>query len=246
VVPPPADAADFQPDARFVEFRATKDRRLRGELVESHMGLAHHIAARYDGRGVEREDLRQVALLGLVKAVDRFDPERGVAFPTFAGVTIEGELKRHFRDATWPVKVPRRVKDLHVSVRRFTEELRHELDRAPTVRELAARLGVSDDEVIEALSASEAYSQGSLSAPPSEGGTSEAALGTEDLGLGHVVSEMTVRKLLEELPERERTIVELRFYEDLTQSEIAERVGLSQMHVSRLLRRSFATLRRKL
>lgn len=227
----------------FAEFAATGSRALRNRIVETHLGLAHLLASRYRRAGADEEDLQQVAFLGLVKAVDRFDPDRGVAFGTFAGRTIDGELKRHFRDRTWVLRVPRSIKDLHVSVRRASEEMEQQLGRSPTVRELADRLDVSTDDVVGALGAASARRTGRLAqtdddAPPDH----VAALGRPG-GTAAVDDRDQVERLLAVLPEREQEIVRLRFYEQLSQEQIAERVGLSQMHVSRLLRQSFARMR---
>jgi RNA polymerase sigma-B factor len=232
-------------DELFVEFARTRSRRLRNELVERHMGLAAHVARRFGRRGPSDDDLRQVAFLALVKAVDRFEPERKVAFSTFAGRTIEGEIKRHFRDNTWTVSVPRSAKEIHLQLRRATDELTQILGRAPTAGQLAERLGVAIDVVIEGIAAGSAYATASLDAPAVvEGQTTE--LGTEDPGYGYVADSSVVAELIGRLPEREQEIVRLRFYEELTQGEIADRMGMSQMHVSRLLRRSFEQMRRQL
>jgi RNA polymerase sigma-B factor len=232
-------------DEMFVEFARTRSRTLRNELVERHMGLAAHVARRFGRRGPSDDDLRQVAFLALVKAVDRFEPERNVAFSTFAGRTIEGEIKRHFRDNTWTVSVPRSAKEIHLQLRRATDELTQILGRAPTVGQLAERLGVETDVVIEGIAAGSAYATASLDAPVvAEGQTTE--LGTEDPGYGYVADSSMVAELIGRLPEREQEIVRLRFYEELTQGEIADRMGMSQMHVSRLLRRSFEQMRRQL
>ncbi|MBS1836380.1 MAG: SigB/SigF/SigG family RNA polymerase sigma factor [Actinobacteria bacterium] len=230
-------------DERFRRFAATRDRALRNELVEQHLGLAHHFAARYRRSGVEDDDLHQVAFLGLVKAVDRFDPDRGVAFSTFAGRTIDGELKRHFRDRTWSLRVPRSVKDLHVAVRRASEELQQQLARSPTVRELADYLGVSHDEVLGAIAAVSARRTGSLDRPDDDLASDRVAGIGRPGGTAAIEDRDAVERLLATLAPREREIVRLRFFEQLSQDQIAERVGLSQMHVSRLLRQSFARMR---
>ena len=230
-------------DERLVRFAATRDRALRNEIVEDHIGLAHHFASRYRRSASDDEDLRQVALLGLVKALDRFDPDRGVAFSTFAGRTIDGELKRHFRDQTWALRVPRSVKDLHVSVRRASEELEQRLSRSPTVSELAEHLGVAVDEVVGAVGAGGARRAGSLDQPGDDAPTDhETALG-RPAGTSFVEDRDQVARLLSTLEPREQEIIRLRFYEQMSQEQIADRVGLSQMHVSRLLRKSFAALR---
>jgi RNA polymerase sigma-B factor len=238
-------STDPDEDALFEEFARTRSRRLRNELVERHMGLAAHVARRFGRRGPSDDDLRQVAFLALVKAVDRFEPERNVAFSTFAGRTIEGEIKRHFRDNTWTVSVPRSAKEVHLQLRRATDELTQSLGRAPTVPQLAARLGVETDVVIEGIAAGSAYSTASLDSPALVEGPG-AELGAEDPGFGYVADSSVVGELISRLPSREREIVRLRFYDELTQGEIADRMGMSQMHVSRLLRRSFEQMRRQL
>ncbi|GJM39434.1 MAG: hypothetical protein DHS20C19_28010 [Acidimicrobiales bacterium] len=230
----------------FHAYKLKRRRAVRNQLVEEHMGFAHHIAHRYRNRGVADDDLHQVALVGLVKAVDRFDPDFGVAFTTFAGRTIEGEVKRHFRDATWAVRVPRSMKDTSLRVRAASDELGQTLGRPPTVPEVASHVGIDTDEVVAALAASEAYGTDSL-VTGSEGGDAprdrEDVLGTVDDELESTADRALVESLLELLSERDRQIVELRFYEQLSQQEIADRVGVSQMHVSRLLTRSLTLMR---
>jgi RNA polymerase sigma-B factor len=229
----------------FREFRRTQSRRTRNELVERHMGLAAHVARRFGRRGPSDDDLRQVAFLALVKAVDRFDPERNVAFSTFAGRTIEGEIKRHFRDHTWTVRVARSTKETHLRLRRATDELTQQLGRSPTVAQLAEFARLDVDEVLEAIAAGSAYSTASLDAPTGDDGEGSRQLGAEDVGFDHVADVSLVTELMRKLPAREREIVRLRFFEELSQSEIAVRVGISQMHVSRLLRRSFEEMRKE-
>lgn len=229
----------------FVRYRANPTRRGRNQLVELHMGLAAHIARRLS-RGSNDQDIRQVAMVGLVKAVDRFDPERGTPFAAFAGRTIEGEIKRHFRDRTWSVRVPRSAKELHLAVRRANDELQQVLHRSPTVDELAAHLDVDRDDVITGLAAGASYSTSSLDSGPSDDSVAtdhRSALAMIDSGFEHSEHRDMVSELLQRLPERERAIVSMRFFEELSQTEIAERVGISQMHVSRLLRASFEKMR---
>ncbi len=230
----------------FLAYRANPSRRLRNQLVELHMGLAAHIARRLS-RGSNDQDIRQVAMVGLVKAVDRFDPERGTPFAAFAGRTIEGEIKRHFRDRTWSVRVPRSAKELHLAVRRATDELQQSLRRSPTVDELAAHLDVDRDEVITGLAAGASYSTTSLDSSTATDDSiatdHRSALAVTDAGFEQSEHRDMVAELLQRLPERERMIVSMRFFEELSQTEIAERVGISQMHVSRLLRASFEKMR---
>ncbi len=246
--PGPSDRGDLEDLSLFREFVATGRRDLRNQLVERHMGFAAHIAGRFRRTAVRDDDLRQVAMLGLVKAVDRFDPEYGSTFSAFAGRTIEGELKRWFRDKSWAVRVPRSAKELHLLVRRATDELSQTLGRSPDVDELAAHLVIDRDDVLRGLAASAAYHVGSLDTSGGDDDEAPAmdrrsALAATDPGFVDTEDREVVEGLLAQLPERERTIVELRFYGRLSQSEIAERVGISQMHVSRLLRRSFEQMR---
>lgn len=221
---------------------------LRERLVTEHLPVAEHIARRFRSRGQSEEDLRQVAALGLVRAVDRFDPNRGTDFLSFAVPTITGEVRRFFRDATWSVRVPRRLKELHAELGTATAELSQELGRAPRPSELASRLGCSVTEVREGLSAANAYQSDSLDQLVStEDGTAGGLgdlVGVDDPDLATAEARQVLHPALSALPERERTIVILRFYGNLTQTQIAERVHLSQMHVSRLLASSLATLRR--
>jgi len=230
----------------FETFAETRDPTLRDGLIEAHLGLAEYLARRFANRGEPLDDLVQVASLGLVKAVERFDPARGLEFTTFATPTIVGELKRHFRDKGWAVRVPRRVQELHLRVTRVIDDLALELGRSPTVQEIAQRAGTSEDEVIEAIDAGSAYRSASLDAGRSDDEESPGLLGQ----LGEIDPELSraerraaLSPLLAELPEREQVMLYLRFYEGMTQSEIAKRLGISQMHVSRLLSRSLQALR---
>ncbi|HWH33921.1 MAG TPA: RNA polymerase sigma factor SigF [Acidimicrobiales bacterium] len=230
----------------FEAFAAERDPRLRDELIEAHLGLAEYLARRFTNRGEPLDDLVQVASLGLVKAVERFDPARGLEFTTFATPTIVGELKRHFRDKGWAVRVPRRVQELHLRVTGVVDDLQLELGRSPTVAEIAVRAGTSEDEVIEAVDAGSAYRSTSLDAGRSDDEESPGLLGQ----LGDVDPELVraenrsgLNPLISQLPSREQLMLYLRFYEGKTQSEIAQRLGISQMHVSRLLARSLDRLR---
>jgi RNA polymerase sigma-B factor len=220
--------------------RANKD-----ELVNAHLSLAEYLARRFANRGEPLEDLVQVASLGLVKAADRFEPSRGVEFSTYATHTIVGELKRHFRDKAWSVRAPRRMQELYLRLGTAVAALSQELGRSPTIAELATELSVSEEEVLEALEAGNAYRSTSLDAPVGgqEGEALAGNLGENDPSLEDAERRATLSPLLAKLPPRERLIVYLRFFENLTQSEIAEHLGLSQMHVSRLLTKSVAELR---
>jgi RNA polymerase sigma-B factor len=234
--------------ARFVEYRRVGGRQLRNELIEAHQGLAARLARRFANRGEATDDLLQVAYLGLLKAVERFDVERNYEFSTFATVTIEGELKRHFRDRAWSIRPPRRQQELHLRLGGTVNELSQELKRSPTVSEVALRLGVSDEEVLEAMEAGGAYRPSSLDAPVagSDSGELEQRVGREDGGFEGAEHRVLLESLLERLPEREQVIIRLRFCDELSQAEIAERVGISQMHVSRLLTRTLMQMRERL
>jgi RNA polymerase sigma-B factor len=223
--------------------------RARADIVRRCMPLAEHIARRFDGRGESREDIAQVARLGLVNAVNRFDVECGSDFVSFAVPTIMGEVRRHFRDNSWSVKVPRRLKELHLQLGSATADMSQRLGRAPTPTELAQELDLDRDEVVEALIAGSGYN--TLSIDSGGGGDDDTpplteTLGSDDANLDRIENHEALRPLLDALPERERTVIVLRFFESLTQSQIAERVGISQMHVSRLLARTLARLRDEL
>jgi RNA polymerase sigma-B factor len=240
--------ADQREDLRrkFAEFAETRAPALRDELIEAHLGLAEYLARRFSNRGEPLDDLVQVASVGLLKAVDRFDPGRGVEFSTYATHTIVGELKRHFRDKGWAVRAPRRMQELYLRLGKIVSTLSQELGRSPTIPELANEAQVSEEEVLEALEAGQAYRFASLDAPsPGEddGDSMSAHLGEEDSGMIDAEHRVALSPLLAQLPQREQTILHLRFFEGMTQSEIASRLGISQMHVSRLLARSLAQLR---
>ncbi|MEW2511478.1 RNA polymerase sigma factor SigF [Streptomyces sp. NPDC046870] len=222
---------------------------LRDELVRLWLPMAERIAVRFRGRGEALEDLYQVAALGLVKAVDHFDPDRGRAFEAYAVPTITGEIKRHFRDHMWTLHVPRRVQDLRNRVRAATKELAQTTPgRAPTVAEIAAFTRLSEDEVRTGMEALECFSALSLDAEVAgtDGYALGDSLGGPDPGFDLVVDRAAVKPCLEALPERERTILYLRFFGGMTQSRIAEQLGISQMHVSRLLSGCFDRLRDEL
>jgi RNA polymerase sigma-B factor len=222
-------------------------RALRDELVRRHLPLVHFLARRFRDRGETLPDLVQVATIGLIKAVDRFDPERGVEFTTYATPTIAGEIKRHFRDRAWAVRVPRKLQEQKAVVSRATTDLYQSLGRSPTVTELAARTALSEEQVLESLETVHAYATVSLdSEVGAESATLGEALGELDAALEKVEYRESLRPMLEELGERERHILLLRFFAGMTQSEIASEVGLSQMHVSRLLARTLARLRQGL
>lgn len=222
---------------------------LREQLIIGYLPVAEHIAHRYAGRGEPRDDLVQVATVGLIKAVDRFDPERGSDFFSFAIPTITGELRRYFRDHGWSTGVPRRLKDLHVAIRGTLGELSQQLGRAPRPSEIADRLGLPISEVIEGLHAGDAYRSASLDEVLGSGNTTATLgelIGGVDAELNLIDDRALLGSLLAELTPRQRTILELRFFRHLTQTQIAEHVGVSQMHVSRLLRQTLAFLHQRM
>ncbi|MFI6974979.1 RNA polymerase sigma factor SigF [Streptomyces phaeochromogenes] len=239
--------------ARFIELRkldpaGPEYAELRNRLVRMHLPLVEHLARRFRNRGEPLDDLTQVATIGLIKSVDRFDPERGVEFSTYATPTVVGEIKRHFRDKGWAVRVPRRLQELRLALTTATAELSQRHGRSPTVHELAEKLGISEEEVLEGLESANAYSTLSLDVPDTDDESPAVAdtLGAYDEALEGVEYRESLKPLLEDLPPREKRILLLRFFANMTQSQIAQEVGISQMHVSRLLARTLAQLREKL
>ncbi|MFD8706555.1 RNA polymerase sigma factor SigF [Kitasatospora sp. NPDC059648] len=220
---------------------------VRNTLVEMNLSLVRFAIRRFTSHREPKEDLLQVGAVGLVKAIDRFDPDLGVEFTTFAMPTVLGELRRHFRDTTWAVHVPRRLQELRIVLARATEKLAQDLDRAPTPAELAEHLSLSVEEVVEGLTAANGHTAGSLDlgGADDEDGPGPLAdrLGEEDQRLSRVEDLVALKPLVAALPERERLILSMRFCEDMTQSQIGARLGLSQMHVSRLLSRTLRKLR---
>lgn len=236
---------------KFREYQRTQSRQIRNELVEEHRDIAEFYVKRYGGRGVPTDDLQQVALLTILRAVERFDPSRGIEFSTFASRTIEGELKRYFRDRTWSVRPPRRMQELHLEIRRAEEDLVQRLGRSPTVQELATELDETIDHVLEAMEAGVAHNATSLDLPDRTDDSaaspqSERILAQPEVGFGQVDSKLIVSEILDELPERERMVIEMRFYQNMTQPEIAEKIGVSQSYLSRVLRRTLIDLRQRL
>jgi RNA polymerase sigma-B factor len=220
--------------------------RLREILVEEHLPLVRHFARRFSNRGEPFDDLLQVGTLGLIAAIDRFDPSRGVEFLSFAVPTITGEIKRHFRDQGWSVRVPRRLQELHLSLNSAVGELAQKNGRAPTPSELAEHLGIPRAEVLEGLAVANAYRSSSLDERLSgedDSPTLAATLGEEDAALEGVEYRESLQPLLATIPARERRILILRFFGNMTQSQIAADIGISQMHVSRLLSQTLAKLR---
>lgn len=238
----------------FAELAALPDgdprrAQLRDELVTMHLAVARHIAAKFRGRGEPGDDLEQVATVGLIHAVDRYDPERGIAFLAYAVPTMMGEVRRYFRDTAWAIRLPRRLSELYVALGRASRELSQTLGTAPTPTQLADHLGASVADVREALEAGQSYRTASLDALGADDESSSALvdrLGADDPELEVAEHRATLAPLLARVPERERRILVMRFFEHLTQTQIAERVGLSQMHVSRLLARTLSDLRERL
>jgi RNA polymerase sigma-B factor len=228
-------------------FISLPDPAAREELARLFMPLADYLARRFFGRGEPLEDLVQVANLGLLKAIDRFDLSRGVKFSTYATATVVGELKRHFRDKGWALRVPRRLQESGMKVGRTVTEMYQDLGRAPTVAEIAERTGLSEDEVLDAMETAHAYTTASLDAPTDEEGTTSLdRLGEEEEAFELLEGWTMVAPAIRELPARERNILYLRFFRGLTQTQIADELGISQMHVSRLLSRTLRDLRRKI
>lgn len=232
-----------------VELSAAVRTTAREDLVHLHLPLVQHCARRFRNRGEPHDDLVQVGTIGLIKAVDRFETDRGVEFSTYATPTIIGEIKRYFRDKGWAIRVPRRLQELRMQITATTAELTQKLGRSPTPRELAEVIGCTVDEIIEGMESSNAYSTLSLDAndgsddgPPSM----LDVLGVEDHNLAHVEIRESLKPLLEGLDPREKRILLLRFFKNMTQSQIADEIGVSQMHVSRLLTKTLKQLRTSL
>lgn len=222
--------------------------RLRETIIESHLALVTHTARKFANRGEPLDDLIQVGTVGLIKAIDRFDPGKGFEFSTFAMPTIVGEIKRYFRDKTWAVQVPRRLQELGAAVNRATTDLSQKLDRSPSIAEIAEYVGVSTDDVVEAINANSAYSTVSLDSNPNddESPTLAQRVGSVDDALEGVEYRESLRPLLASLPEREQAILVMRFFENKSQTQIATELGISQMHVSRILAGTLTKLREAL
>ena len=250
---PGADGGPRAENARlfavFLDHEEPEATRLmaRDGLVTLHLPLVEHCARRFRNRGEPLEDLVQVGTIGLIKSIDRFDVGRGVEFSTYATPTIIGEIKRHFRDKGWAIRVPRRLQELRMQIGSTTAELTQTLGRSPTPRELAEAIGCSVEEIIEGIESSNAYSTLSLDAADDNGEDSGVSMlemmGLDDVQLEHVEIRESIKPLLESLPPREKRILLLRFFKNKTQSEIADEIGVSQMHVSRLLNRTLDQLR---
>jgi RNA polymerase sigma-B factor len=242
-----AEAASSRSEEEVAElFRRLPDPSARDELAAEFLPLAEYFARRFSGRGEPIEDLTQTASLGLLNAIDRFDPERGVPFATYAAATIVGELKRHFRDRGWALRVPRNIQETAILVNRTMSSLWQDLGRAPTVPEIASTADIGEDDVLQALDALQAYTTDSLDAPTSDASSTPAeTIGGEDQSFEISEEWLSLAPALRDLPERERMILYLRFFEGKTQTEIAEELGISQMHVSRLVSQSLEKLRRQ-
>jgi RNA polymerase sigma-B factor len=248
----PGVAAGLADDAELLRrFHATRDPAIREELVNRYMQFARSMALRYRGGSEPTEDLIQVASLGLVNAIDRFDPERGIPFLAFAAPTVLGELRRHFRDRVWNLRLPRGLQERVSKVDEAITKLTTKLERSPTVSEIAGALDLSEDDVLEAFTAASARRTASFDAPVGSGDSGEDThlgerIGSEEPGYERVETWATIADGLPVLSDRERTVLRLRFVEDMTQSQIAEEIGHSQMHVSRILRGALARLREEL
>ncbi len=236
--------------ALFIEYRATSDPEIRDELVRMYLNLVEYLARRFKSRGEPLDDLIQVGTIGLIKAIDRFDIERAVEFTTYATPTIVGELKRYFRDKGWAIRVPRRLQELNLQVNQVVNGLTQELRRTPTINEIADKLGVTSEEVIEAMETSEAYNfislDGDLSTESGENFSLLEYIGENDKQLVGLEDRASLAAALKDLTPQEQKILYLRFFRGLTQTEIASELDISQMHVSRLLRRTLQVLRQKM
>jgi RNA polymerase sigma-B factor len=241
------DTRPTRPDEEIAELFARRpDPDAREALAKEFLPLAEYFARRFSGRGEPVDDLTQTASLGLLNAIDRFDAERGVPFSTYAAATIVGELKRHFRDRGWALRVPRNVQETAILVNRTVSTLWQDLGRAPTVAEIATSADISEDSVLEALDALQAYTTDSLDAPTGDSSSSAVeSIGGEDRSFQLSEDWLSLAPALRDLPERERMILYLRFFEGKTQTEIAEEMGISQMHVSRLVSQSLEKLRKR-
>jgi RNA polymerase sigma-B factor len=246
--PAAAPARDAATPELFAEYARSRDPQIREQLIMAHMNLVRYLARKFANRGEPLEDLIQVGTIGLINAIDRFDPRRGIRFATYATPTIVGEIRRHFRDKGWAVKVPRRLQELSLAAGRAMEQLTQQLDRAPTVLEIAEKLGVDESQALEAMELGELYELPSLDRELGEESDASSAvladyIGQVDAEMERFERRARLAQALAELPERERRIIELRFYQNLSQTEVARRLRISQMHVSRLQHRALQRLR---
>jgi RNA polymerase sigma-B factor len=226
-----------------LEAGTSEHEKIRAVLIERHLPLVTFMARKFADRGEPLDDLIQVGTIGLIKAIDRFEISKGFEFSTFATPTIVGEIKRHFRDKTWAVRVPRRLQELGAAVNKATTELTHNLDRSPTPKEIAKHLGITVDEVAEALESNAAYSTVSLDITSDTSTSIGESFGALDEALEGVEYRESLKPLLAELDDREKRILQMRFFENLSQSQIATELGISQMHVSRILNKVLVHLR---
>ena len=243
---PDDNQLDSQPSVaeRLQQFSASRDPQLRARLIEDHLELVERLARRFTSRGESFDDLVQAGSIGLIKAVDHFNPDLGYEFVAYASTTILGELKRHFRDHGWSIRASRRVQELYLELAPTVETLTHRFGRSPTIREVATEIGTSEEAVLEAMEAGVGYRAPSLDAPGPEGRTLGDRVGEQDSNFELAERRATVMPELAALPERDRRLITMRFVEELSQVEIAQRLGISQMHVSRLLAKSIAKLHR--
>lgn len=233
----------------FRRYKEEGDTEARDQLIVSHLNLVRFLASKFKNRGESLEDLIQVGTIGLIKAIDRFDPSRGLEFTTYATPTIMGEIKRHFRDKGWSVRVPRRLQELSAKVNQATDELTNQLQRSPSVAEIAEHLGTTVDEVLEAMESSSAYSSVPLEGGGGDDDEAPSIIdhyGTEDAELAASDDRMVLEQAIHDFSPREQEVVRLRFEEGLTQVEIAQHLGISQVQVSRLLRRTLKRIQDKI
>ena len=245
---PRSGRADAATPELFAEFQQTRDPKVREKLILAHMNLVRYLARKFANRGEPLEDLIQVGMIGLINAIDRFEPERGIRFATYATPTIVGEIRRYFRDRGWAMKVPRRLQELSLATTKAADELTQELNRAPTVSEIAAKLQVSEEEALEAVELGDLYQLPSLDTALTEDDEESHAVladyvGELDAEMERFERRSRLAQAVNSLPPRERTIIELRFFRNLSQTEVARRMKISQMHVSRLQHRAIERLR---
>lgn len=233
----------------LIEYARTRDLQVRDQLVTMHERMVRYLAGRFgSGAGTSMDDLVQVGYIGLIGAIERFDPDKGVAFVTFAVPTILGEIKRYFRDQTWGLKAPRRLRELGLSLRRLREQLEQKLGRPPTVPEMAEAAGVTEERLLQAMDLDRIYQPASLDAHLQDENNDDRssfwdAIGRTDPGLAAIEDRETVRRAMERLDQRQRSIIYFRFFEEASQAEVARRLGISQMHVSRLERQALRRLK---
>lgn len=234
----------------FRLYKQEGDEDARGELVMSHLNLVRFLASKFKNRGEPLDDLIQVGTIGLIKAIDRFDPDRGLEFTTYATPTVLGEIKRHFRDKGWSVRVPRRLQELSAKVNQATDKLTNELQRSPKVEEIADYLGVTVDEVLEAMESSSAYTSVPIEAPGASDSDDAPSIldryADDDNELDFTDDRLVIEEAIRDFSPREREVIELRFVKGMTQIEIAKKLGISQVQVSRLLRRTLKKIQDKI